>query len=293
MSEIKVSIICLAYNHENYISKALDGFLMQKTNFKFEVLIHDDASTDRTADIIREYEAKYPEIIKPIYQAENQYSQNIQILRTYMFPKAKGEYIAFCEGDDFWIDEKKLQEQVDFLDNNKEYSACVHKYITVDKEGKRTYLKTFGDYDKSGRYTLKDLETNELPSQLASLVCRNIFLKSETMYPKSFYNVSVQGDVKFFLYLLAHGDVYRMEGVYSAYRFVQELGGDSWSSKELTNHNTRYKRWRHLKKLERAFYDEYRIKIDLSNRKIPCAKDVVYFLKRNVVFLLEGKTFEV
>ncbi|HHX61228.1 MAG TPA: glycosyltransferase [Epulopiscium sp.] len=99
-----VSICCLAYNHEKFIRQALDGFIMQESNFPIEVLIHDDASTDDTANIIREYEKKYPEIIKPIYQTENQYSKGVGISVTYNFPRAKGKYIAMCEGDDYWTD---------------------------------------------------------------------------------------------------------------------------------------------------------------------------------------------
>ena len=118
-NEILVSICCITYNHEKYIRDAIEGFLMQKTDFPFEVLIHDDASTDGTADIIREYETKYPDIIKPIYQTENQYSKGIKISATYNYPRAKGKYIALCEGDDYWIDPYKLQKQVDFLEHMK------------------------------------------------------------------------------------------------------------------------------------------------------------------------------
>lgn len=115
-----VSILCSAYNHEPYIKNAIEGFLIQETSFPFEVLIHDDASTDRTAEIIREYEARYPDIIKPIYQTVNQYSQGFKpgaINRK----RAKGKYVALCEGDDYWTDPNKLQIQADFLGKNPEY----------------------------------------------------------------------------------------------------------------------------------------------------------------------------
>ncbi len=124
--QIMVSVFCATYNHEKYIRKCLDGFIMQKTNFKFEVLVHDDASTDKTADIIREYEEKYPDIIKPIYQTENQYSKGVQIGVTFQYPRAKGKYIAFCEGDDYWCDENKLQRQFDIMESHPECSICVH-----------------------------------------------------------------------------------------------------------------------------------------------------------------------
>ena len=127
-SDVLVSICCITYNHAPYIRQCLDGFIMQKTNFKFEILIHDDASTDGTADIIREYEAKYPSIFKPIYQTENQYSKGKNISATYNWPRAVGKYIAQCEGDDYWTDPLKLQKQVDFMEANPEYVLCCHRY---------------------------------------------------------------------------------------------------------------------------------------------------------------------
>lgn len=127
-----VSISCLAYNHEEFIVECLNGFLMQETNFAYEVLIHDDASTDNTANIIRKYEAEHPEIIKPIYQTENQYSKSIgSIGLKYNFPRAKGKYIAICEGDDYWTDPLKLQRQVDFLETHDDFSLCAHSVNTI------------------------------------------------------------------------------------------------------------------------------------------------------------------
>ncbi len=121
---IMVSISCTAFNHERYIRDALEGFINQKTNFRFEVLVHDDASTDSTPDIIREYEKKYPDIIKPIYQKENQYSQHVSIKEKFEIPRLLGKYVAVCEGDDYWTDPYKLQKQVDFMEAHPEYSLC-------------------------------------------------------------------------------------------------------------------------------------------------------------------------
>lgn len=126
MSDIKVSICCLAYNHELYIRQCLGGFLMQKCNFKFEVLIHDDASIDKTASIIKEYQTEYPDLIIPIYQTENQYSKGVKPTFAFNLPRIKGKYIALCEGDDYWTDPLKLQKQVDFLEANPDYSFCAH-----------------------------------------------------------------------------------------------------------------------------------------------------------------------
>lgn len=123
-SNILVSVICITYNHEDFITDAIEGFLIQKTNFPIEIIIHDDASTDKTAEIIRKY-AVENRIIVPILQNENQNSQGIKNLPTHILPRAKGKYIAMCEGDDYWTDPLKLQKQVDFLEGNEEY-GLVH-----------------------------------------------------------------------------------------------------------------------------------------------------------------------
>ncbi len=140
--EIKVSIICNTYNHGPYIRDCLESFVVQKTNFAFEVLVHDDASTDNTADIIREYENKYPELIKPIYQKENQYSQGRTPTINFQQPRALGEYIAFCEGDDYWIDPYKLQKQFDVMEAHPELDICTHKVkiISADADSEIGYV---------------------------------------------------------------------------------------------------------------------------------------------------------
>jgi glycosyltransferase involved in cell wall biosynthesis len=153
-SPIVVSIVSLAYNHAKYIRQCLDGFIMQKTNFAFEVLIHDDASTDGTADIIREYELKYPNIIKPIYQTENQYQKGVAIGATYLYPRVQGKYIAECEGDDYWTDPLKLQRQVDFLETHSDYSMTT-------ENATRLYLHTHKSEPFSKRPT-GDIQMEEL-----------------------------------------------------------------------------------------------------------------------------------
>lgn len=120
-----VSICCTTFNHENHIKDAIEGFLTQKTTFTFEIIVHDDASTDNTASIIRHYEKQYPDLFKCIYQTENQWSKGIKPSPTFIWPKAKGKYLALCEGDDYWTDPLKLQKQVNFLESNKEY-GLVH-----------------------------------------------------------------------------------------------------------------------------------------------------------------------
>jgi len=141
-----VSICCLVYNHEKYIRECLEGFVIQNTDFNIEFLIHDDASTDGTANIIREYEKKYPELIKPIYQTENQYSKGVRPTFAFNIPRAQGKYIAMCEGDDYWTDPLKLQKQVDFLEANPDYIMCFTNVNDVDEKSniikkKKLYYK--------------------------------------------------------------------------------------------------------------------------------------------------------
>jgi glycosyltransferase involved in cell wall biosynthesis len=122
-----VTIICTSYNHENYIKECLDGFIMQQTNFSFEIIVHDDVSTDATIQIVKEYESKYPHLFNNIYQTENQFSKReVNIWGDIIIPKSKGKYIAICEGDDYWTDPYKLQKQVDFLEQNEDYVLTLH-----------------------------------------------------------------------------------------------------------------------------------------------------------------------
>ena len=130
MSEsIKVSILCITYQHAPYIARALEGFVSQRTDFPFEVLIYDDASTDGTADIVRQYARQYPQIIKPILQTENQFSKGLYVDKAFNWPRVQGKYVALCEGDDYWTDPDKLQKQVDFLDAHPDYAVCFHPVV--------------------------------------------------------------------------------------------------------------------------------------------------------------------
>ncbi len=166
MTNTLVSICCTAYNHEPYIRQCLDGFVMQKTDFVFEVLVHDDASTDNTANIIREYEQKYPDIIKPVYQTENQYSKGVRIHDIYFYPQAKGKYIALCEGDDYWTDPSKLQKQIDFLEANPEYGMCYTQSLNYYEEEKKMTCKPWGGPNET---IYEFIKSNTVPTLTAVL----------------------------------------------------------------------------------------------------------------------------
>ena len=177
-NEIKVSVLCTTYNHEHCLRKCLDSFLAQKTNFKFEVIVHDDASTDNTQDIVREYAEKYPNIIVPIHQKENQDSKDVAILDGIMFPMSKGKYIAICEGDDYWCDELKLQRQFDFMEKNPDFIGCFHNTIKHDLLCKQKDKK-FNHWHKKHVLTAKDVFGGYRVHTSSYFVRREHYLKPE------------------------------------------------------------------------------------------------------------------
>jgi glycosyltransferase involved in cell wall biosynthesis len=132
-----VSVIMTAYNHAKFIRQSIESVLMQKTNFRYELIIHDDASTDGTTDIIREYERKFPNIIRAFYQTENQYSKidGVKLVKMFVFPHVKGKYCVNCDGDDYICDSYKLQKEFDFLENHPDFSICFHLAEMVWEDG--------------------------------------------------------------------------------------------------------------------------------------------------------------
>lgn len=214
---LMVSIRCLAYNHELYIRKALDGFVMQKTNFRFEAIVHDDASTDGTADIIREYAEKYPKIIKPIFETENQYRKRDGSLRRIMNTATKGRYAALCEGDDYWTDPLKLQKQVDFLESHPEYSMCYSGFQTVDKNGNIIFDANYEDLQKkskSGDIFAKLLHGNFI------LTCTTC-VRSEVYQLPEYLNSPASLDYNLFLAASKSGKIKFFKDKLSSYRIIE------------------------------------------------------------------------
>lgn len=149
-----VSIICITYNHAQYITDAIDGFLKQETRFPFEIIIHDDASTDETPAIIKRYQAEYPDLIKPIFQSVNQTStiKNNALLQIILTAgsHAKGNYIAYCDGDDYWIDTLKLQHQIDAMQQHPECDMSFHPvfYEYAHTSQSRKIVSQHADHDQ-------------------------------------------------------------------------------------------------------------------------------------------------
>lgn len=219
-----VSVICNTYNHGPYVRDALEGFVMQQTSFPFEVLVHDDASTDNTADIIREYEAKYPEIIKPIYQTENQYSQKVRIDRTFQIPRITGKYVAVCEGDDYWTDPMKLQKQVDFLESHPDYSLCACSTVWLDMTtGKSISLsRTETDRDIPAEELI--LEKRGRIFQYATLLIRADLFIHRPEWMREFR----VGDLPLMLHAVANGKVRMLADAMVVYRY---RSSGSWTAR--------------------------------------------------------------
>lgn len=177
-----VSVCCLVYNHAPYLRECFEGFVMQKTNFPIEILVHDDASTDGSQEIIKEYTAKYPTLFKPIYQKENQYSKGIGISATYQFPRAKGRYIALCEGDDYWIDPYKLQKQVDFLELHTEYRICCHNAYIINHYSDNVKIYPFNVFLEKKTYVMEDIILNNWFVPTASIMLTKEVVKEYQLF---------------------------------------------------------------------------------------------------------------
>jgi len=222
-TEPLVSICCLTYNHEPYIKDALDGFLKQEVTFPYEVLIYDDASTDGTAGIIRGYWQKYPHIIKPVLQAENQYSKGItNPSGAFNFPRARGKYIAMCEGDDYWIDRHKLKAQVDYLEGHPDCSLCFHSARIVTVDGSRSDRR-MRPYKEERAVAPEEMVDKSCGYPTASMVFRTEMVRELPAY----YVKCPVGDTPLQLMAAALGYGYYMDRDMSAYRVG---GASSWTA---------------------------------------------------------------
>ncbi len=207
-----VSICTITYNHEKYIAEALDGFLMQKTNFPFEIVIDDDCSTDGAADLIKRYIEKFPNIIKANLREKN---VGFMINSIGNLKRAKSKYLAFCEGDDYWTDQLKLQKQVDFLESHKEYSMVFHNAELQHYTENGVAIRLFNPERKSRDYAADEFFISWcVPS--ASVLCRNEeqyrYLEDNLWFP--------MGDGPFFLKCASLGKLYYMAEQMSVYRRV-------------------------------------------------------------------------
>lgn len=213
--DITVSVIVLTYNHEAYLSQALDSILMQNTDFRYEILVGNDASTDRTGEILQSYADRYPDIILPFHRPQNLGAPR----NAYeLLLKTRGKYLAFCEGDDFWTDPGKLARQVEFLEKNPSYIGCSHRCLIVDKNGQPKKDQRLNWVRYRDHFTIDDFRGLYLPGQTATIVKRNLFLGQEDPYPFLYrLNKNISDRTTTLLYL-SKGPFACLPEVMSAYR---------------------------------------------------------------------------
>ncbi|AUC75607.1 glycosyltransferase family 2 protein [Olleya sp. Bg11-27] len=216
-----LTVCCTSFNHGKYLRETLDGFLAQKTDFPIEIIIHDDASTDNCAAIIKEYAAKDNRIIT-ILQTVNQYSQKIKPWHSYVFPKARGKYLALCEGDDYWTDPLKLQKQVDFLEANEDFAICFHDAKIYDETLKVLKGDDITDTEKE-EFDLNDLSNGNF------IHTPTVILRNDFTLPKDFGSLPI-GDWPMYMLMLKQRKIKRISEEMAVYRVHSE---SSWSSKSL------------------------------------------------------------
>lgn len=245
-----VSIGCITYNHAPYIRQCIKGFLMQKTNFPFEIIINDDCSTDGTTEIIKEYEKQYPNLINAIYHSENQYSKGVKgIFWKYVFSKVRGKYIAMCEGDDYWTDPYKLKRQIEYLELHK-------NYIAISENGIIHYI----DSNKEELFSNK----NERDIDIEELIKSRQFPTASVVFKKKaitddFYELKYHHDTMLWCYLASKGKFRYLTNVSSVYNrgcgITETTRPYRWA--------VIVDNWNH--ELMRVFGDQYNIEISKKN----------------------------
>lgn len=211
---IMATISCVTFNHAAYIRQALDSFLMQKTDFEYEILVHDDASTDGTGDILREYERKYPGKVLPLIQTENQYSQGIDnISGAFNFPRARGKYIFMCDGDDYFVSPDKLQKQVDYMEAHPDCTLCIHS-ARIHLEGKALTESQMRPYRGNRVIPAEEIVDKTSGYAMSSMAFPSRLVKE---LPDYYVDCPV-GDTPLQLMAAAKGYGYYMDEPMSAYR---------------------------------------------------------------------------
>lgn len=261
-NEIIVSVGMLAYNHGLYIEQAIQSVLMQIVNFKVEIVIAEDYSNDNTRRILWKYAKKYPHLIRVIMR---DYNIGMQANYNDMLNSLRGKYIAFLDGDDYWVNPHKLQLQVDFLEKNQNYIATAHNTLTINKYGNEHEGINKWKIRDSHIFSLKDFEKEFHAAHISSVVTRNILLTMDDNTKNAFIMCKANPDLKFNLLMVLHGDVYVFNDIMSHYRFIIDEG-TSWNA-SIQDKNMLREYYDVYLDLEKFALENYNTNINLSSSK--------------------------
>lgn len=213
-----VTVVVFCYDHGSYLRDCLDGIVGQHIDFPMEVIVIDDASADSSPEIIREYASRYPEIVKPYLLKENSFSRGRSHYKDIVIPRLRetgSKYVAFCEGDDYWIYPNKLTRQVDFLETHPDYSGCFHHYL-VKNEIDFSERQMIFNLRHSRRVSLFDLLIEPQQQSATILMRSDILLHDKELY--NYFGTSNFIDVVLFLAIYNAGKAYCFREWWSVYR---------------------------------------------------------------------------
>lgn len=290
-----VSVVCVTFNHAKFVAETLDGFLAQRANFPIEFLIHDDASTDGTSDIVREYAQRHPGVIIPIIQPINIYSQGIKPWLV-CFERAQGKYIALCEGDDYWTDPLKLQKQVDFLEAHPDFELCFHQVLTKSR------IQGRPDRLLPGKRSKTEFTTEDLIGPYFTHTSSMVFRRFDPSEFPTWFSTCMSGDIPLLFLLSLKGKFKLIDEVMSVWR----QHNNSVSAKhlnynrvrgmiymyELFNAHTKFKYddlFRSAFILELNQLPEMAELKELRYQVMPFSKKIKYFVRNRFSWLLPAK----
>ncbi len=258
--------------HAPFIRDAIEGFLMQQTTFPVEILIHDDASPDGTAEIVREYEKKHPQLIKATYQIENQHKKKPKTDKYIKPHPRRGKYVAMCEGDDYWTDPMKLQKQVEFMEANPDFSMCFHAVELVDGHKKTGKIAGAGKTNKAFDQD-KLFYSGGFHSPTASLLYKKDYVLDRPLWSKS----GPVGDVPLKLLLFLKGKIYYMHETMGVRRI--NVPG-SWNQRVRKVPEQEYKYHLGMIKMLDGFnlYSNYKYDNEVSDKQLFFTKKTFFFI---------------
>lgn len=281
--ECMVSVIVPTYNHEKYIGQALDSILAQKVSFPMEILIGDDCSSDGTCEILQKYKSQYPELIRLFLQ-----EKNVGATRNAynLLKNAKGKYLATLEGDDYWIDNNKIQKQINFLEKNSTYIGCTNHFTLVDENGTTLNRQTLSWVKQKQTFSLTDFDGIIMPGQPSTFVRRNIFLNPVHDYSISYKAHPMIGDRTLMLIFLSHGPFYCFNENMSCYRCPQSNSAHNITSQLYKeNYSQVLDDFKQSCILEKYARDELKLDISFEKRK------QMFFLNAVIAYIKNPNAF--